>query len=500
MALPPWPLFRVARSLVAHRLPPLRALHVAGGALARGRSARTAVAAGATSEDDDANSARRPTTFHESQAARRAVGTLLGDANKMQEDREVGEEVGEGEERREMARPRAPSRYAATDELDDDEFAPRVPKGSMHVGTIEMPEALQRTTERAIVQSGLSRKEIFEDAEKLSKFIANRGFEDIKVPHGVQRPSLQFSPTRKYSPRLVYSAREALAYLVARQPHVYANTARVLHEIYMRDPLFEPTSMLDFGSGVGTAVWAASEIFGETIKEYTMVDSSLPMITLAEQLLTDHETKQRHIPNVHMRQFVSPSPNVKHDLVVSAYTLCEFPDQASRLKILETLWSKTRDMLVLVEDGSPDAFQFMLQARDFIIQLSDWEEKARREAGRERRAPSTSESRERRGRSGARGRGGRSSAVPASGEQQSAAALDAEVSQQEDAPKLDSEPEDRAEPQARAQPHAIPGGMHVFGPCPHEKTCPRFNDLKPCHFPQRAHFPQAQVSVGVKRE
>ena len=48
------------------------------------------------------------------------------------------------------------------------------------------------------------------------------------------------------------------AYLVARLPATFAAVARVLGELAARRPAFSPTSLLDAGSGPGTASWAAA--------------------------------------------------------------------------------------------------------------------------------------------------------------------------------------------------------------------------------------------------
>lgn len=68
-----------------------------------------------------------------------------------------------------------------------------------------------------------------------------------------------------------YNQREALATMVSRINGTYSTTLRVLNEVSMlvvvwlivlccvkiqrRRPEFQPETVLDFGSGLGTAVW-----------------------------------------------------------------------------------------------------------------------------------------------------------------------------------------------------------------------------------------------------
>lgn len=53
---------------------------------------------------------------------------------------------------------------------------------------------------------------------------------------------------------------QAAAYMAARMPACYAAVFKVLEEVSTRLPAFAPESMLDFGAGPGTAVWAAREV------------------------------------------------------------------------------------------------------------------------------------------------------------------------------------------------------------------------------------------------
>ena len=48
--------------------------------------------------------------------------------------------------------------------------------------------------------------------------------------------------------------------MAARMPACYAAMYKVLEEVSMRLPTFTPQSMLDFGAGPGTAIWAAHEV------------------------------------------------------------------------------------------------------------------------------------------------------------------------------------------------------------------------------------------------
>lgn len=60
-------------------------------------------------------------------------------------------------------------------------------------------------------------------------------------------------------------------------------------------------------------------------------------------------------------------------MVVSSYSLMELPNQRSRVQVIENLWNKTQDLLVLVETGSRDGFATILEARNLILTLNGYD-------------------------------------------------------------------------------------------------------------------------------
>lgn len=55
--------------------------------------------------------------------------------------------------------------------------------------------------------------------------------------------------------------------------------------------------------------------------------------------------------------------------MVSAFSLVDLPSKSSRVHVVENLWHKTQDLLVLVEHGNASGFATILEARNFILQI-----------------------------------------------------------------------------------------------------------------------------------
>ncbi|XP_073527304.1 ribosome assembly protein METTL17, mitochondrial [Phyllobates terribilis] len=198
---------------------------------------------------------------------------------------------------------------------------------------------------------------IYQKEEKLKNVVLN----------SLRKNSYHWQP-------LNYTEQFGLVYLAARFDGGFAAVSRALQEIHQRVPEFSPTTLLDFGSGVGSVSWAAHGIWGKTLKEYMCIDSSASMNTLSELLLRGGSEKgQMHISGIHFRQFLPVSPKVQFDLVVSAYSLNELPNFSERERVIQTLWRKTGSFLVLVENGTREGHQLLMEARDIVLKASDKE-------------------------------------------------------------------------------------------------------------------------------
>uniref|UniRef100_A0A8C9EYB8 Methyltransferase like 17 n=1 Tax=Pavo cristatus TaxID=9049 RepID=A0A8C9EYB8_PAVCR len=81
-----------------------------------------------------------------------------------------------------------------------------------------------------------------------------------------------------------YTAELARAYLAVRLERDHAAVGRALREIQLRVPAFTPQTMLDFGSGIGTACWVAHELWGHSLRQYLCVGSSRAMREMGERL------------------------------------------------------------------------------------------------------------------------------------------------------------------------------------------------------------------------
>ncbi|KAG0338372.1 37S ribosomal protein S22 [Podila humilis] len=168
---------------------------------------------------------------------------------------------------------------------------------------------------------------------------------------------------------LEYGRREATAYIAAVSPNTFSAIRNVLGEVHRRVPNLDPKTMLDFGTGPGTAIWAANEVWQRPI-QYTGVDTSMAMLETAEGVLESLSASSAGIDNVTLKPFMSHGPKAqKYDVVMAAFVLGELTTSALRRSTLEQLWNSTNDMLILIDRGTPSGFKAVAEAREQILGL-----------------------------------------------------------------------------------------------------------------------------------
>jgi ribosomal protein RSM22 (predicted rRNA methylase) len=152
---------------------------------------------------------------------------------------------------------------------------------------------------------------------------------------------------------------DVAAYLTARLPATFAAAGAAFAAVRARAPDFRPGSMLDFGAGPGTASWAAVETW-PNLESVMMTDHN-------EQFLRAARTLSDNSPHPALRNATISNSQVlsetaRYELVVAAFVMCELPEQLAG-EIASRLWNACSGLLVIVEPGTPRAFQRILRCR-----------------------------------------------------------------------------------------------------------------------------------------
>lgn len=161
------------------------------------------------------------------------------------------------------------------------------------------------------------------------------------------------------------SALDFDAYLVARLPATYAAVAFCLAELAERRPQFSPQTLLDAGSGPGTAAWAVTAAY-PAVSTVTFLDNNLPFLKLAGSLAAQGEHRALRGARALNADLRDPPGDASADLVVAAYALAEMPFARARQTAV-ALWKACGNTLLVIEPGTPQGFARIHEVRVALL-------------------------------------------------------------------------------------------------------------------------------------
>ena len=154
----------------------------------------------------------------------------------------------------------------------------------------------------------------------------------------------------KQKKRFVFDKVDSLAYLALRAPATYAQIYSTLLALKEVLPSWQPKTMLDIGSGPGTGVWAAQNVWPE-LTEAVCIDRNKEFISLGKYILS-----QAHIPIVTTWQLQDlqriEETEKQFDLIIVANVLNEL-NVGDGEKLLGRAFNMCRGMMIVVEPGTP---------------------------------------------------------------------------------------------------------------------------------------------------
>jgi ribosomal protein RSM22 (predicted rRNA methylase) len=166
---------------------------------------------------------------------------------------------------------------------------------------------------------------------------------------------------------LATGEQQMLGYAALVLPATYAQLYGALAATKARIPRWAPTTMLDLGSGPGTALWAATALC-PTLRALTAWELEPAAIALGRTLARGSNAqavREAHWERRDLRQ-IDAIGQRRYDLVVLGHVLNELSPDA-RLAVVGAAWRLTNGLLLIVEPGTPDAFAVVRTARDDLL-------------------------------------------------------------------------------------------------------------------------------------
>jgi len=162
---------------------------------------------------------------------------------------------------------------------------------------------------------------------------------------------------------LAKGADEALGYAAIILPSAYAQLYGAMAAIKERVPGWQPASMLDIGSGPGTALWTASQQW-PTLQKLTAWEREPAFIDLGRRLAKASEQQALISTDWHRVTLGSRLPDQieTYDLIVFGHVLNELPE-ALRKEIVALAWQHCSGIMLIVEPAATLAASFVPRAK-----------------------------------------------------------------------------------------------------------------------------------------
>ncbi len=200
-----------------------------------------------------------------------------------------------------------------------------------------LPPALQTAIDRAL--DGVGRAELIAAASRLSE-------------------------RYRAGPSHATGDTEILAYLITRLPATYAASHAALAALAERRPDFRPRSLLDLGSGPGTAAWAACAVF-PSLDRFTLVEREGRFRDWGK-ILASTDGRLRNAAWISLDLERQGGQFDTHDLVIASFSLAEI-GSAALAGVIDRAWDVTADTLLLVEPGTKAGATRIQAARTQIL-------------------------------------------------------------------------------------------------------------------------------------
>jgi len=190
-----------------------------------------------------------------------------------------------------------------------------------------------------------------------------------KLSEGVERDTLRKAAERltvvyrgHEAPKPFSSDAERIAYLVVRMPATFMAVNAAIASTMESMAGWIPRSMLDLGSGPGTAMWAVADVL-PSIESFEAVERESGLIEMGRRLAGDAFSATWTSADLR-----SWSPERRYEIVVASYSVGEL-GQSDRERLIKRAWEVCDGVLMVVEPGTPKGFGAIAELRDQLIGL-----------------------------------------------------------------------------------------------------------------------------------
>src|SRR5215469_3329733 len=203
--------------------------------------------------------------------------------------------------------------------------------------------------------------------------LAGQGIASLSA--GVQRLMTAYRSGEVPDAPVMAGRSDVAAYAAYRMPATAAAVTAALHQAQLAMPVWQPSSLLDFGAGTGSVAWAVAHEFPD-VERITMLEQSQYAIRLGQSILAHSGSRvlqsarwdQWRLPagGVQVRDELTSSQLPSADLATAAYVLGELTQQ-QQVDLVQ-LAAATAPVVLLIEPGTPAGHRRILAGRSALIE------------------------------------------------------------------------------------------------------------------------------------
>lgn len=176
--------------------------------------------------------------------------------------------------------------------------------------------------------------------------------------------SVNYRENKGQGKRLLKSEDEAIAYAISRMPATYTavySSLKSLLQIY--NPIIK--NVADIGAGTGSATIAVNELLNvDKIECFEREDS---MQKVGKKILEHYNNLSASV-NWNKLDICDSEIQNKYDLVITSYMLNEISSNQKDV-IIEKLWKISNKILLIVEPGTMQGYQNIMNAKKKLIDI-----------------------------------------------------------------------------------------------------------------------------------
>ncbi|KAJ3558994.1 hypothetical protein NM688_g608 [Phlebia brevispora] len=250
------------------------------------------------------------------------------------------------------------------DETSREQRSPAAHFGSRRIGAVILPAELQRTITQLISES--DKPMLHVDAKRL--FLDESGNE----PQWDTAYDVRYK-SREQAAR--HAQRDGTAFASVALPAHYCAIYAVLDHVKQRlGPSWNVKRIVDWGSGVGSGLWAASHAFQKSLaSDAERTDPQMSTTTITSYVGIDKHIDLGGLAPAWQKAFHEEDEVDRlqgtSTTALSAFMLSSLSSPLARKKLVKEMWESGAEVLVLIDHNTKLGFECIVEAREMLLRF-----------------------------------------------------------------------------------------------------------------------------------